>query len=241
MTTRRPGFGALVCAWTGAAAFLVSLLVFLYLYGITYGRASGASPAGAAVAIDILLFSVFALHHSLLARTGLKRRVTRVVPDWLERSAFTWTASVLFAIVCLAWQPVDGLLYSLPGGWRAAGHAAQLAGILLVLAGASAIDVLDLAGVRQVLDARTGDTRPHVTLKTNGAYGFVRHPVYFGWTLLVFGAPHMTGTRALFAIVSTVYLAIAIPFEERSLIDVFGDAYRRYQRLTRWRMLPGIW
>jgi methanethiol S-methyltransferase len=241
MTTRRPGIGALVCAWTGAAAFLVSLLVFLYLYGIAYGRASDAGPARRAIVIDILLFSVFALHHSLLARTGLKRRIARIVPEWLERSAFTWVASALFLVVCLAWQPVDGLVYSLDGMWRLAGYTAQLTGILLVAAGASAIDVLDLAGVRQVLDARAGDRRGRVALKTNGAYGLVRHPVYFGWTLLVFGAPHMTATRALFAIVSTLYLAIAIPFEERSLVDVFGDAYRRYQRITRWRMIPGIW
>lgn len=241
MTTRRPGVGALLCAWTGAAAFLGSLLVFLYLYGITYGAAVAASPTGTAAIIDILLFSVFALHHSLLARAGLKRRVTQVLPDWLERSAFTWAASVLFVIVCVAWQPVDGVLYSLRGTWRYLGYAAQMAGILLVLAGASAIDVLDLAGVRQVLDARSGATRRHTNLRTNGVYGLVRHPVYFGWTLLVFGAPHMTGTRTLFAIVSTLYLAIAIPFEERSLVDVFGDTYRRYQRATRWRMVPGIW
>jgi methanethiol S-methyltransferase len=241
MTTRRPGIGALVCAWTGAAAFLVSLLVFLYLYGITYGRASDTRPAGRAVIIDILLFSVFALHHSLLARTGLKRRVTQIVPESLERSAFTWVASALFLIVCLAWQPVDGLVYSLEGIWHIAGYTAQVTGILLMLAGASAIDVLDLAGVRQVLDARSGNRHQRVGLKTDGAYGLVRHPVYFGWTVLVFGAPYMTATRALFAIVSTLYLAIAIPFEERSLVDVFGEAYRRYQRATRYRMLPGIW
>lgn len=240
MTRRRPGIGALVCAWTGAAAFVASLLVFLYLYGITYGRAS-ARPSGPAIVVDILLFSLFALHHSLLARPGLKRRVTEVVPVWLERSAFTWTASVLFAIVCLSWQPVDGLLYSLPGPWRVAGYTTQAAGFLVILAGSSGIDVLDLAGVRQVLDARSGKTAAHVALKTDGAYGLVRHPLYFGWTLFVFGAPDMTGTRAVFAIVSTLYLAIAIPFEERSLVDVFGEAYRHYQRATRWRMLPGIW
>jgi protein-S-isoprenylcysteine O-methyltransferase Ste14 len=241
MTTRRPGIGALVCAWTGGAAFLTSLLVFLYLYGITYGRGSAPGPARRPALIDILLFSLFALHHSLLARSGLKRRVTEVVPDWLERSLYTWTASLLFLIVCLAWQPVDGVLYSLQGPWRAAGYAAQLAGITLILTGSSAIDQLALAGIRQVLDARSGRTPAHMPLKTNGAYGLVRHPLYFGWTLFVFGTPDMTGTRAVFAIVSTLYVAIAIPFEERSLVDAFGDAYRRYQQATRWRMIPGVW
>ena len=240
MTRRRPGIGALVCAWTGGAAFVASLLVFLYLYGITYGRAS-ARPSGPAIAVDILLFSLFALHHSLLARAGLKRRVTELVPIWLERSVFTWTASGLFVIVCVSWQPVDGLLYSLAGPWRVAGYTTQAAGLLMILVGASGIDVLALAGVRQVLDARSGKAPAQMALKTDGAYGLVRHPLYSGWTLFVLGAPDMTGTRAVFAAVSTLYLAIAIPFEERSLVDLFGDAYRRYQRVTRWRMLPGIW
>ena len=62
----------------------------------------------------------------------------------------------------------------------------------------------------------------HVPLQTRGFYGFVRHPVYFAWVLMVFGAPHMTMTRLTFAVMSTAYLAIAIPFEERGLLDVFG-------------------
>ena len=117
----------------------------------------------------------------------------------------------------------------------------QLAGIVLTALGSSAIDILDLAGVRQVLDAMDGHPVRHVELETRGVYAIVRHPLYFGWVLLVFGTPVMTGTRLTFAIVSTAYLALAIPFEERSLVDVFGDSYRAYQRRTRFRMIPGLW
>jgi methanethiol S-methyltransferase len=241
MTTRRPGIGALIFAWTGGAAFVASLLVFLYLYGIAYGRMATGNATSAAIVANILLFSIFALHHSVFARSGLKRRITDVVPPWLERSIYVWTASVLFTLVCLLWRPVDGLLYSVPAPWRALGYAVQVAGIVMTMVSSSAIDMLDLAGVRQPLAARLGQAPRHSPLKTNGAYGFVRHPLYFGWTLLVFGAPDMTGTRAAFAIVSTLYLALAIPFEERSLVDVFGDAYRHYQQATRWRMIPGVW
>jgi len=69
----------------------------------------------------------------------------------------------------------------------------------------------------------------------------VRHPLYFAWVLLVFGAPVMTATRATFAIASTAYLALAIPWEERSLIDLFGEQYEEYRRQVRWRMIPGIY
>ncbi|NUR53573.1 MAG: isoprenylcysteine carboxylmethyltransferase family protein [Acidobacteria bacterium] len=241
--TRRPGIGALVFAWTGAALFLLSLLVFvfLYLYGIVFRPApDGSAPLPAAVA-DIALFSVFALHHSLFARARVKRAVTRILPSCLERSAFTWMASLLFLIVCLAWQPVDGTVYALRGGLRVIGFAVQAAGVTLTLAGSSAIDILNLAGVRPVLLARSGRTSAHASLKVDGVYGVVRHPLYFGWALFVFGAPDMNATRLLFAIVSTAYLAVAIPFEERSLVDAFGDRYRDYQRTTKWRLVPGIW
>lgn len=239
--TRRPGIGALLFAWMGAALFLISLGAFLYLYGIGFGPAAHGVSSGRAVAVNTALFSVFALHHSLLARSGMKQRLTRMLPPWMERSVFTWTASMLFLVVCLAWQPVDGTLYSLRGVFRVIGYAAQASGLVLTMLGSFAIDVLDLAGVRPVLRARSGEGVAHAVLKVDGVYAFVRHPLYFGWALFVFGAPEMTGTRLLFAFVSTAYVAIAIPFEERSLVDVFGDAYRQYQRRTRWRMVPGIW
>jgi protein-S-isoprenylcysteine O-methyltransferase Ste14 len=58
---------------------------------------------------------------------------------------------------------------------------------------------------------------------------------------MVFGTPVMTGTRAAFAIISTLYIAIAIPFEERSLVERFGRDYEQYQRKVRWRVVPGIY
>jgi protein-S-isoprenylcysteine O-methyltransferase Ste14 len=159
----------------------------------------------------------------------------------LERSLYTWVATLLFVLVCALWQAMPRELYHLEGLAAAPGYAVQVAGILLTARGAARLDVLDLAGVRPLLDARGGRPREHVPLETRGVYGFVRHPLYFGWALLVFGAPHMTCTRLTFAVISTAYLAVAIPFEERSLSRVFGGEYEAYKRQVRWRMLPGIY
>ncbi len=228
-------------AWAGGCLFVASLLYFLYAYLVRFGAAAEAGGQLRPSLIDVLLFSAFALHHSLFARTPLKAWVARTVTPVLERSVYTWIASILFILVCAAWQPVPGTLYRLDGAWRWLGFAVQLAGLLLTFFGSKALDVLDLAGIRAVIRAKSGASPVHVPLCTSGVYGLVRHPLYFGWTLLVCGAPDMTATRAVFAIVSTAYIAAAIPWEERGLLQTFGAAYANYQTKVRSRMLPGVY
>lgn len=245
---REPAVSALAFAWGGAALFTASLIWFVYSYVVRFDTLHAAiavptaphawiGPAG----LDVLLFSTFALHHSVFARTGAKALVSRTVPPFLERSAYTWIASALFLLVCTLWQPVPGTLYRLDGASRAAAYALQLLGLLLTVHASRRLDALDLAGVRPVERARSGEPPTHVPLETGGIYGIVRHPLYFAWALFVFAAPAMTGTRAVFAVVSTAYLAVAIPWEERALVATFGDDYRAYQRRVRWRMVPGLY
>jgi protein-S-isoprenylcysteine O-methyltransferase Ste14 len=233
---------ALVVAWTGAAAFAASLAWFLYCYLVVFGRPAAPGTIAAPLAVDALLFTAFALHHSLLARTRAKDAVRRLAPPELERSIYTWVASLLFGAVCFWWQPVPGTLYELTGPARAAGWLVQALGLVLTLHASRALDVLDLAGVRAVERAAEppASVEPPL-LNTRGLYGFVRHPMYFAWALVVFGTPVMTGTRAAFAVISTAYLMLAIPFEERSLVQTFGDDYLRYSEQVRYRMLPGVY
>jgi len=230
----------LLFAWFAAAAFAASLGFFLYAYLLLFGAehpAPGTRHAALSTAWNVLLFSVFALHHSLFARTGAKQRVKVWVPAALERAVYTLVASVLFILVSWWWLPVPGSAWRLEGAWRWLGYGIQAAGVIVTFIGARALDVLDLAGVRQVQTT----VPTHGPLETGGLYGLVRHPLYFGWALLVFGAPDMTFTRLVFAVVSTAYLMIGIPFEERSLLDTFGPEYASYQRKVRWRIFPRVW
>jgi len=224
-------------AWAGAVAFAASLGYFLYAYLVRFGAPAPPTGLLRPVVTNVALFTAFAVHHSLFARTSWKDRVGRLISPLLERSVYTWVASVLFAGVCWWWAPVPGELYRIDGGWRWVGWTVQGAGIVLTFFASRALGVLDLAGVRPIVDART----THVPLSTSGVFATVRHPLYFGWTLLVFGDPHMNATRALFAVVSTGYLALAIPWEERALVRIFGEEYEAYRKKTRWRMVPGVY
>jgi methanethiol S-methyltransferase len=232
---------ALVFAWCGAAAFAGSLLFFLYSYLATFGRPAGNTTIVGPIAIDAILFTGFALHHSVFARPALKHRLATWLSAPLERSIYTWIASLLFIVVCAAWRDVPGQLYELSGPAAVAGYAVQVIAVLLTARSSARLDVLDLAGVRPFLTSRASAAPDHVPLVTTGLYGFVRHPLYFAWMLLVFAAPRMTMTRLTFAVLSTAYLAIAIPFEERALVRVFGAEYREYRRRVRWRMIPGAY
>jgi len=220
--------------WLGGAAFVGSLAccawVYLRRFGVT--RAPARHLAGPLL-FNAAIFGLFAAHHSLFARPGIKRAMTRIIPQRLIRSVYVWIASALLAAACLLWRPVGGDLY-LATGVRTFGHAAiQLAGLWLTVRSVRRIDALDLAGIR--MTTRSG------LLQVAGPYRIVRHPLYLGWMLMVFGAGHMTGDRLAFAVITSAYLVFAIPWEERSLQAEFGAAYAAYAGRVRWRVIPYVY
>lgn len=221
--------------WTGALLFLLSLLSLPVLYIVRLRTpAPDESGAAAAAIFNVVLFTVFAMHHSVMARTGAKAWITRIVPPQLERSAYVWIASLLFLAVCWLWRPLPGTVWQTPGAGLAL-YAVQVAGVVLTIAAARIVGVWELAGVKQP------DHRKPIEFRAEGPFGIVRHPIYLGWILIVFAVPIMTTAHLLFAVVSSAYLVAAIPWEEALLVDTFGDKYRAYQRQMRWKLIPFVW
>ncbi len=224
--------GARVFVWLGGALFVVSLGVCVWCYIVVMGRQTPAA-AWPPLAFDAALITIFAVHHSLFARERVKEWLAHRVPASLLRSVYVWVASLLLMVVCVLWRPIGGEIYAATG-IRAIAHAViQLAGVWITARAVARIDPLELAGIRQA----TGAQRLQVT----GAYRWVRHPLYLGWVLAVFGAARMTGDRLAFAAITTIYLVVAIPWEERSLLKSFGEEYARYVRDVTWRMIPFIY
>jgi hypothetical protein len=178
-------------------------------------------------------FAIFAAHHSLFARDTVKAWMATLVSAGLERSAYVWIASALLAALVWHWQPVPGTAWMTAGVAAGILTALQVAGLAITGYAAAQLGVLRLAGMRPP------ETSPR--LRHDSLYGFVRHPIYFAWLLMVWPAPVMTGSRLAFAALTTLYLVVAIPLEERSLRKAFGPAYDHYRRRVRWRMLPGVY
>ena len=223
-------------AWTGALLFLLSLLSFGLVYGWRLRVPAPETGSTIRDALDnVLLFTIFALHHSLMARTGAKARLTRIVPRDLERAVYVWIASLLFLAVCWMWQPLPGVIWRTGGVIHWLLVAIQLIGVALTLRAARVVGVWELAGVKQP------DLTKPVEFRASGPFAIVRHPIYLGWLLIVFATPLMTTSQLLFAVISSAYLVAAIPWEERSLLEAFPDQYAVYQRQMRWRLIPGVW
>jgi protein-S-isoprenylcysteine O-methyltransferase Ste14 len=217
--------------WTGGVLFVASLAGCTWWYLVPLGR---LRPAGGwpPIAWDAALVTIFALHHSLFARDSIKRQLA-AIPARLLRSVYVWIASLLLILVCALWRPIGAEFYEAAGATAVAAAIAQLSGVLLIARAVARIDPLELAGIRP---SRQADA-----LQVDGPYRWVRHPLYFGWILAVFGAAHLTGDRLAFAVLTSIYLVVAVPLEERSLRRSFGDEYARYQRAVRWRIIPFLY
>ena len=217
--------------WAGGGVFVAALGFCAYTF---VARWSLDAPVDrSAVWFDVVLFSIFAMHHSVLARQPVKRVIARLVPERLLRSVYVWIASLLLMSVCALWRAVGGGLYEVTG-WPSALHAAvQLAGLAIITGAVRKIDALELAGIQE-------HTREQ-PLQIDGPYRLVRHPIYLGWLLATFGAAHLTGDRLVFAVVSGIYLVVAMPIEERALRREFGDTYEQYAKHVRWRVVPYIY
>lgn len=224
----------------GGVSYIIFLLSFLYLVGfvgnlVVPKAIDSGTPIAltGAITIDVLVLGLFAAQHSVMARPGFKAWWTQVVPRPIERSTYMlFTCAALILMVAL-WRPITTPVWSVE---QPVLHAVILglfaAGWLLVFFSTFMINHFDLFGLRQVyLNLRSKEYR-NPDFRITALYRFVRHPLLLGFLISFWAAPVMTVGHLLFTGVMTLYILIAIRFEERDLIKTFGDQYVQYKRTT---------
>jgi len=231
----------------GIVAYVIFFASFLYAIGFVSGfvvpktiDTGTAVPIAQALIVNLVLMSVFAIQHSVMARKQFKRWWTQFVPASVERSTYVLLASLALALLIWQWYPMPAVIWQITDPQIAlAITVLSFVGWFIVLTSTFLINHFELFGLHQVANNLTGRSMPAPRFRTPLYYQFVRHPIYVGFIMAFWAAPTMTVGHLLFAVVTTAYIIVGIQLEERDLIDLFGDQYRSYKArvsmLVPWR------
>ncbi|MGQ9366707.1 methyltransferase family protein [Azospirillum sp. ST 5-10] len=142
-------------------------------------------------------------------------------------------------VVACGRRLLAGAAFDRPGWLVVLQGVLAVAGAAVFAWGLAGYDLGRFAGTAQVRAHRAGRALDEDgPLRIGGAGRYVRHPLYAGGLLLLWGGvlDAYTGATALWA---SLYLLIGMTFEERRLLALHGDAYRAYRArvpaLVPWR------
>ena len=240
--------GGLTAMLYGTLTYVLFLGTFLYAIAFVANLPvpktidSGTpGPLVPSLLINVILLGMFAIQHSVMARPAFKRWWTKIVPQSVERTTFVLLASLALLLLYWQWRPMTDIVWAATNPVPAIILATiSWIGWAVVLASTFMINHFELFGLRQVLARLLGRELPPPEFRTPMFYKAVRHPIYLGFLLAFWATPVMTVGHLVFAIATTGYILIGIWLEERDLIALFGDQYRRYrEQVSMLIPLPG--
>src|SRR5829696_6784530 len=221
----------------GFAAYVLFLGTFLYAIGFVTGLPVPKTidegpvvPLTEALIVNVLLMSLFAIQHSVMARQGFKRWWTQFVSPAVERSTYVLFSTLALLLLLWQWRPIPTIVWQVTDPAVAMSLVVlSLFGWVIVLTSTFLINHFELFGLQQVVMNLAGRRAGEAHFRTPVLYKLVRHPIYLGFIIAFWATPVMTLGHLLFAAVTTAYIFVGIWLEERDLVAMFGDEYRSYR------------
>ena len=217
----------------GYLAGLVSLLWFILAMGglapTSFGPLQSTSAFGA-IAVNIGLIVLFGLQHSIMARPGFKTMMRRSMPHATERATFLLLTGMALMFAIAFWQPVPGMVWQVE-------HTGLMIGLWILyglgwtylLLATFVTNHFELMGLRQTYFYVRNLPYRKVRFTNKFMYKYSRHPMMLGLLVGMWCVPVMSISQFVMASLLTLYVFIGIFFEERDLINEFGESYRKYK------------
>lgn len=184
------------------------------------------------------MWGLFGVLHSVLAGLGVKQQAAKAFPKSFKHYRLLYTLFAFFTLGIVVWYLArlsSPFLFPRTIFTTIIGAGLALIGVAIM-----AICIkkyfLSLSGLKSLFQER-----PSHQLMIGGIHRYVRHPLYLGTFMALWGVFLMYPFFSFFisAGVITIYTLIGIRFEERKLIAEFGEAYQRY-RQTVPKLIPAF-
>jgi len=209
------------------------------------------------IILTVALWVLFGLQHSVLAQGFVKSFAGRVFGqafvDYGYR--FVYFVSQCF-IYPVFWYVVSHFesgrtLWTVPAALYPVHFLLKVTGHLLIVMTFLAADINTFVGIKQLWVYLSAKVRGkpvarvavfgHNNLVVGFPFTLVRHPMYLGIILSLVTATGIYSEKIVLNLVCLLlYVEVGSYYEEKQLVRLFGDAYRRYQATTS-KYLPVSW
>ncbi|MCB9209554.1 MAG: isoprenylcysteine carboxylmethyltransferase family protein [Ignavibacteriales bacterium] len=196
------------------------------------------------VFITVILFSLFALSHSILAAFDVKKRITEKIGSKIAfYRLFFNISSIIFFIAAYYLSPKPNvIIYDLQFPYDLVIFSIQLLGIIGFFWAGSYINLKEFLGITQIKRYYQGNYKvdnldEYHELVVNGPFKFSRHPIYF-FSIIVLGfRSSMDLFYLVFFLCMLAYFYIGSVYEEKSLEKRYGKSYLDY-KISVPRLIP---
>lgn len=216
----------------------IFLIAFLYAIGFVGNflvpktiDTGAEAPLMEALLVNLALMSLFALQHSVMARPGFKRMITKVISPAIERSTYVLLSSLALLLLYWQWRPMTTVVWEFEGTLAIVALGVFFLGWSIVFLSTFMISHFELFGLTQAFQSFKDRQAANPKFQVNYLYKIVRHPIMLGFIIAFWATPVMTAGHLMFAAVTSAYILVAVRFfEEPDLKKALGSQYETYQQ-----------
>ncbi len=188
-------------------------------------------PAFAAHVVYALAWISFGFGHSLLAGAAVKTALACRFGAGYRLFYNAFAALHIGAVLWIGgWAFEDAPSFGYSTDFVTVQTVVSAIGLIVLVVALLEYDLGRFSGLAQIRAARAGNPiDDDEALITGGLHAYVRHPLYAGAHLILWGG---VGDELSLATAAwgSLYLVVGARFEERRLLALYGEAYAEYRR-----------